>query len=290
MIEKMKERLQIKSLHSEYQEYRTELQWAKKKKLVIKGKTGKKMWSNRHCSVPYYYFSPDEVYDASKEELKTYFEMKREREEKLEEQRRREEEIKRREFQKYVKAIEREREEMQRFVELEKILYYKEKTIEYWRNLKEEKEYITPECICLEIETTGRSFQDEILQISIIDFDGNVILNEYLKPIIIETWTDAQCLHGISPETVKNCRYTAAIIPQLKAIIENAKMIIGKDLNTYFYFIRLLIGDDAFVKNPSLIEIDIRSKLGEVPVHDSLARAKDTLFCYQKEQNHELDD
>ena len=45
------------------------------------------------------------------------------------------------------------------------------------------------EKVVLDFETTGLSSKyDEILQVSAIDQDGNVLINEYCKPKSISTW------------------------------------------------------------------------------------------------------
>ncbi len=45
---------------------------------------------------------------------------------------------------------------------------------------------------------------DEILSVSIIDQDGNVLLNTLCKPQKRKSWASAQEIHGISPAMVKN--------------------------------------------------------------------------------------
>ena len=59
--------------------------------------------------------------------------------------------------------------------------------------------------IVFNTETTGPDpfgGHDEILQISIIDVEGNVLLNSYVKPRWHESWPEAEAVHGITPEMV----------------------------------------------------------------------------------------
>lgn len=47
--------------------------------------------------------------------------------------------------------------------------------------------------ICLDAETTGLNlYDDEILQLSIIDGSGAILFSEYVKPVRHERWTDAE--------------------------------------------------------------------------------------------------
>lgn len=58
--------------------------------------------------------------------------------------------------------------------------------------------------ICLDAETTGLNlYDDEILQLSIIDGSGAILFSEYVKPVRHERWTDAEKVNHISPSMVK---------------------------------------------------------------------------------------
>lgn len=61
--------------------------------------------------------------------------------------------------------------------------------------------------ICLDTETTGLNhYDDEILQLSIIDGSGAILFSEYVKPVHHECWTDAEKVNHISPSMVKGCK------------------------------------------------------------------------------------
>ena len=60
--------------------------------------------------------------------------------------------------------------------------------------------------IFIDVETTGLSADDEIVQVSIIDNNGNILMNEYCKPINREEWKEASQINNIYPEDVVNCK------------------------------------------------------------------------------------
>lgn len=71
----------------------------------------------------------------------------------------------------------------------------------------------------IDFETTGlKAGEDEVLQVSIIDENYNVLLNVYCRPNNKDSWEDAQAVHGITPLMVKQLgRYTEAEV--LAAVI-----------------------------------------------------------------------
>ena len=82
--------------------------------------------------------------------------------------------------------------------------------------------------ICVDIETTGlNKTKDEILQISILDGNGNIVFNKYVKPRHRKRWPDAAALHGITPQMVKNQPTLDEHLKDLEEIITNAELIVG---------------------------------------------------------------
>ena len=88
--------------------------------------------------------------------------------------------------------------------------------------------------IIIDTETTGFHPYDgdELLQVSIIDTDGNVLFDEYFKPQHRTEWKEAEQVNGISPEMVADCPAISEKISEINAIIENSDTIIG--YNTQF--------------------------------------------------------
>lgn len=88
--------------------------------------------------------------------------------------------------------------------------------------------------ICLDTETTGLSIEkDEILQLSIIDGDGNILLNEYMRPVSRKSWPNAQKIHGISYKDVSNCFTLSCYKDEIEKIFLNADVVVGYNLTGF---------------------------------------------------------
>lgn len=87
--------------------------------------------------------------------------------------------------------------------------------------------------IIVDTETTGfRAGTDELLQISIIDQNRNVLFNEYFKPTTLTEWKEAEAVNHISPNMVKDCPCVEDRLTALQEIFDKADTIIG--YNTQF--------------------------------------------------------
>ena len=75
--------------------------------------------------------------------------------------------------------------------------------------------------VFLDLETTGlnRSGEDEIVEIGIVDAQGNVLMDQRLKPTKTESWPDAERVHGISPDDVADCPTLEQVADDFKAAI-----------------------------------------------------------------------
>ncbi len=171
--------------------------------------------------------------------------------------------------------------------------------------------------VVIDFETTGikspleaiakGTKHDEVLSVSIIDQDGNVLLHEYCKPKYRKTWAKAQEIHGISPAMVKDKQPFEDIFPKVKDILLRSKLVIAYNIAFELDF---LFGYDVlcdFVGGKKLREavvwgadpmlmycgykgIERWQKLTTVAkhfkfkyeAHDSLEDVKATLFCYRK--------
>lgn len=81
--------------------------------------------------------------------------------------------------------------------------------------------------VFLDLETTGLdSYQDEIVEIGIVAGDGTILLDTLVKPIQKDSWNQAQKIHGISPEMVKDAPTLNDIIAKIKELLFGKKVVI----------------------------------------------------------------
>lgn len=181
-------------------------------------------------------------------------------------------------------------------------------------NAKKRFEQCVYDCVVIDFETTGLNYPDfdrvrydEILSVSIIDQDGNVLLNSLCKPQHRKSWTRAQEIHGISPAMVKNKPTFEELFPTIKEILCKSKLVIAYNIDFEMNF---LLGFDYLFGFPSGSELRESVVWGPDPMlmycaykgiekwqklstvakhfkfdfnaHDSLEDVKATLHCYKK--------
>lgn len=80
----------------------------------------------------------------------------------------------------------------------------------------------------IDFETTGlKAGEDEVLQVSIIDENYNVLLNVYCRPNNKGSWEDAQAVHGITPLMVANELPLERYVPTVLDILSKADKVIA---------------------------------------------------------------
>lgn len=127
----------------------------------------------------------------------------------------------------------------------EKIIYNKS-------NKKYQDINYNNDIIIFDTETTGTYNTDEILQISIYDITGKSIYDTYIKPYNKKEWKDAEAVNHISPDMVKNAPYAYEIAPIINDIFNNAKKIVGHNVN---FDVRMVKNNFAiFIPNDKLYD------------------------------------
>ena len=226
----------------DYPEYKTSRQWAKQGFLPIESAKGTELWANRYCQDKYIYFSPDEVEAATAEQLSEFFRPERERRNAKAKIRRQRKKAERQ------AEIEHERRQEQQEIINNAVKPYLARIFELQKIIKAISAANAPshsesKTLVIDTETTGLDTEkDELLQVSIIDSDGNALFNSYFKPCV-KSWADAQRVNGISPEMVQNAPTISEKIAEINEIMYRADKIIG--YNTYF--------DINFLSNNGLI-------------------------------------
>lgn len=160
--------------------------------------------------------------------------------------------------------------------------------------------------IVVDTETTGLDpWQNELLQVSIIDYNANILFDEYIRPKREKSWREAELINGISPDMVSECLAIDKYRNEIQNIFNNADRIVGYNLDF----------DMAFLKNagiylPECEYFDVMLEFAPIygewseyfddykwqklvvcadyykyewrdPVHNALADCRATLHCYK---------
>lgn len=83
--------------------------------------------------------------------------------------------------------------------------------------------------IVIDTETTGLKpyDTDEILSLTVLDLDGNVLFDELVRPEHRKRWPKAQEVNGITWAMVKDKQPLTAYREQLQEIWRNASLVVG---------------------------------------------------------------
>jgi len=84
----------------------------------------------------------------------------------------------------------------------------------------------------IDTETTGLDPSgNELLQVSVIDSNQNILFDSYFKPTV-NSWAEAEKVNGISYEMVKNSPSVSERVEKINEILKQADVIMG--YNVYF--------------------------------------------------------
>ncbi len=272
----------------------TEKQWKKKHYVKKNNSCGKKLWSNQFCKVYVLYLWSDEVRPMTDDELAKYRAENRER----------------RNFNAKVK-LEKELKQVKNDIYRKAVFDVVKRTFSSVSN-NSDKKY---KYIVLDTETTGlNSSADELLQVSIIDSEGNTLFDEYINPLLATHWDNAMAINGITPDMVSDKPNIIEYKKELNSILNLTDVIVG--YNTQFD-LSFLSSVGIENKNAKVVDVMLDfapiygewsenygcykwQKLttcadyynydwGEDNAHNSLSDCRATLFCYQQLQNENID-
>lgn len=242
--------MKVKHYHREYDNYKTERQWAHEGFIVVENAEGIELLPSKQSKQPCKYYKPDEVRKATKEQLNTFFKPDREKAKAY------------RERKKAEKEQERQEKEQERQVIEEKLNYYQElveRLTKLTKELYPKKEY--PKEIVIDTETTGLdTFEDELLQVSIIDTDGNVVFDSYFKPIRHNEWYEAQNVNHISPEMVADAPTIYEKAAEINAIISQADLVIGYNVG----FDLMMLANNGVISIKDIKSYDVMERFAKI--------------------------
>ena len=125
--------------------------------------------------------------------------------------------------------------------------------------------------LVLDTETTGFGPSAEILQLSIVNGLGEIVMNEYFRPARATCWPSAEAVNHISPAMVAD-----------KPLISERKLGIEKILHAAKIYGEPSIRYPGKYKYQKLITCAKYYGYSEEGWHDSLADTKATLYCFWK--------
>lgn len=272
----------------------TERQWKLKHYIKIDDKCGRYLWVNAYCPNQELYLWDEEVRKMTDEELATY-----RAEEKEKRVARQKAFLQQQKVKKEEELLQLRREITQDIVK--SII----KNTFTAQNFDSGIEY---DEIVIDTETTGLNADtDELLQVSIIDSQGNTLFNSYIKPLFTENWDGAMAVNHITPEMVANAPNIIEVKQEINKIINSANVIVGYNILFDLEFLA------AFgIENSKATVIDVMQDFADIYgewsdkygcnkwqkltkcseyygydwgtdiAHDSLADCRATLYCYKK--------
>lgn len=150
---------------------------------------------------------------------------------------------------------------------------------------------------------SGKGF-DEILQLAIVNQEGEILFNDSFLPANRKTWKTAQAIHNISPQDVASKQTFSSRLEEIQSIIQEAPLIIAYNASFDLAFLQgqgvdlqnkpYICAMDAFAKVygkrrryghgwewQSLEKCAAFFGLVNEHAHDALADAELTLACYK---------
>ena len=96
-----------------------------------------------------------------------------------------------------------------------------------------------------DLELTGVYRHDEIISISIVDGNGKIVMDTFVKPDHTKKWKRTEKIHGISPEMVADAPHLSELTPRIKEIFAEADNLIAYGVSTDYSHIKEIYETDA---------------------------------------------
>lgn len=270
----------------------TERQWKRKHYIKIDDKCGRYLWVNAYCPNQELYLWDEEVRKMTDEELTAYRTKEKEKR------------VARQKAFLQQQKVKKEEELLQLRREITQDIIKNTFTAQ---NFDSGIEYEYDE-IVIDTETTGLNADaDELLQVSIIDSQGNTLFNSYIKPLFTENWDGAMAVNHITPEMVANAPNIIEVKQEINKIINSANVIVGYNTDFDLSFLSAvgIENSNAIIVDVMILFAEIYGEWSEIhndykcqkltkcatyygydwendTAHDSLADCRATLYCYNK--------
>ena len=85
--------------------------------------------------------------------------------------------------------------------------------------------------VVFNIETTGVAWYEEFLQFAACDYDGNILMNTYIKPDHRRTWVKAEKFNHITPAMVKDAPSFDDVGEKFSNILFHADVLIAYNMD-----------------------------------------------------------
>lgn len=141
--------------------------------------------------------------------------------------------------------------------------------------------------IVLDTETTGlNAAEDELLQVSIIDNEGTVLFDSYIRPTQHTEWAEAERVNHITPEMVADAPTIAEVMPEINDILKRYDKIVGYNVKFDADFLKN--NGAEFADNTNFVD---SMKIFSLYFSDDNKRCKLTeaadYFCYDWSEHKE---
>ena len=91
-----------------------------------------------------------------------------------------------------------------------------------------------------DLELTGFYDRDEIISISVVNGEGEVVMDTLVKPVHTKKWKKTEKIHGITPEMVQDSPTLAELEPKIKQMFAESESIIAYGISTDFSHIKTI--------------------------------------------------
>jgi DNA polymerase III epsilon subunit-like protein len=91
-----------------------------------------------------------------------------------------------------------------------------------------------------DLELTGFYDHDEIISITIIDGNAELVMDTLVKPAHTKKWKRTEKIHGITPDMVADSPLLVDLIPRLKEIFAGAENLIAYGVSTDYSHIKYI--------------------------------------------------